>query len=688
MSLIGALSYALAAVAYLTLGAVLLAGWRGRRAGLRLVGAVGATVIWALIAALSARSLPVRHEWMLFADQLYLGAWIFALTGLAASARVARAASVAANTLAGVAVAAGAWVALIGAAQFRPVTTAALWFASGVALPLTGLVLLEQLYRNSHAAGRRALRPLFVGTGAMFVYDLFMYCEASVALGISAAAWVTRGIVAACAAPAIALAARRNPDWSLDVFVSRQVVFYSTAFVAVGLYLVAVSGSGYLMARLGGQWGDAAQLVLLAGAAVVLGMLAASGTVRGRLRVFLAKHFYRNKYDYRIEWLRFVQALESDGHPAEARPAMIRAVAQMVGSHVGTLWVRSDDETQLVPAGHWSEAGPMDADLGALDARSEFIEFLERRQWIVDVEEHRRTPELYQNLLLPESLDGPHDLRIFLPLIHRGRLVGLIGLGAPDRPFKMSYEDRDLLKTVGRHLGTHVAQLESDRNLTESRQFEGYSRLTAFLMHDLKNLVAQLSLVVANAERHRRNPAFVDDAIDTIRNSTDRMTRLIEQLQRGAARSIDRQVRLRELVQHVVERTSDRQPVPTLECSDGDALVVADPERLTTSLEHVVRNGQDATPADGTVSVRLSRSGDRAVIQVADTGTGMSADFMRHRLFRPFDSTKGSKGMGIGAYQVRDYVRSLRGEVAVSSSLGAGTVFSISLPVDATTKER
>ena len=333
MIAIGAITYALAAVAYLALAAVLGAGWRGRRVGLRLIVAVGATALWAAVAAASEWSHGIDRGWLLLAEQLRLGAWIVALTGLAASARLAAGVSRTANVLAAAAVSAGLWVTLEGATQLRPVTTAMLLFASGVALPLTGLVLLEQMYRNSHATGRRALRPLFIGVGAMFVYDLFMYCEASVALGITAEAWAARGVVAACCAPAIALAARRNPDWSLDVFVSRQVAFYSSAFIAVGLYLIAVSGGGYLMARLGGQWGEAAQLALLAGAAVVLGVLAASGTARARLRVFLAKHFYRNKYDYRVEWLRFVQALESGGQPAEAQPAMIRAVAQIVRSH-------------------------------------------------------------------------------------------------------------------------------------------------------------------------------------------------------------------------------------------------------------------------------------------------------------------------------------------------------------------
>jgi putative PEP-CTERM system histidine kinase len=366
---------------------------------------------------------------------------------------------------------------------------------------------------------------------------------------------------------------------------------------------------------------------------------------------------------------------------------MIRAVAQIVASHFGTMWVRTDGGEQFIVAGHWSDTGSRNVDFASIQSRDEFSEFLERRQWIIDLTEYRESPDRYENLRLPDALAASQDLRIIVPLMHGGRLVGLLGLGPPDEPFDMTYEDRDLLKTVGRHVGTHIVQLEADRRLAESRQFEAYSRLTAFLMHDLKNLVAQLSLVVANAEKHRRNPEFVDDAIDTIRNSTDRMTRLIEQLQQGDIRSIERDIALQTVLTRVVERTRSREPVPTLDCPETGIFVAADPERLAVAIEHVVRNGQDAAPADGAVSIRLVQDGAQAVIQVADTGSGMTPEFIRERLFRPFDSTKGSKGMGIGAYQVRDYVRSLRGDVAVASSPGAGTVFSITLPVAAARKE-
>ena len=678
----GALGHAFAAAAFLVLAAVLLAGWRGRAAGAKLILAAAVTSAASGILALDYSNGGVNFEHLAVLDLFRFCAWIAVLGGLAASAGVAPwlVRTAYGLAVAAIAIAAVAWT---GAAAAGRLTMDRSLVASGVLLPVLGVLLLEQIYRNSHAQGRRALRPLFVGVGGMLLFDLFMYSEAPLAAGVSPEALAVRGFVYAACVPAIALAARRNPAWSLDIFVSRQVVFYSTTFLVIGLYLVLMSAGGYLITLYGQRWSEGVQAVFFAGAALVLFALLASDSARVRLRVFLNKHFYRNRYDYRVEWLRFVRALEADADEPEARTAMIRAVAQIVASHFGTLWVRSDDRRRLILATHWSDGGVRTADFASLDVQMEFVEFLEHRQWIVDLDELKRAPDVYQNLRLPESLAVPHDLQIFVPLMHGGQLVGLLGLGRPDAPFQMNYEDRDLLKTVGRHVGAQLAQIEADRRLTESRQFEAYSRLTAFLMHDLKNLVAQLSLVVGNAERHRRNPAFVDDAIDTIKSSTDRMTRLVEQLQRGEVRSPERPIVLREILERVVARTVDRSPAPTLTCPDPAIVVTGDPERLTMSIEHIVRNGQDATGADGAVSVRLAQSGDRAVIQIADTGTGMSAEFIRDRLFKPFDSTKGSKGMGIGAYQVRDYVWSIRGDISVSSSPGSGTVFSISLPIAA-----
>jgi putative PEP-CTERM system histidine kinase len=327
--------------------------------------------------------------------------------------------------------------------------------------------------------------------------------------------------------------------------------------------------------------------------------------------------------------------------------------------------------------------------------------FLRQYQWVIDLRELRETPDAYRNLTPPPFLGGEQDrFRLVVPLSHVEDLIGFALLASPPEPFKPNYEDRDLLKTVGRHVAVHLAQLEADKRLAESRQFEAYHRLTAFMMHDLKNLAAQLALIVANADKHRRNPEFVDDAISTIANSTERMQRLIQQLQRREMQSLTRKVPLAEIARRACERCQSRAPLPACGGAEEDVWVEADPERLTMVIEHVIRNAQDATGEGGSVTVVVSVDGGpgseaavpigetnnrlrvpSAALTVIDTGTGMSGEFVRERLFKPFDTTKGSRGMGIGAYQAREYIRSIGGRVDVASVEGQGTRFTLRVPL-------
>jgi putative PEP-CTERM system histidine kinase len=479
--------------------------------------------------------------------------------------------------------------------------------------------------------------------------------------------------------PLIAIAARRNPDWSLDVFVSRHAVFYTATFIVVGAYLIVVALGGYYVRQVGGDWGSVGQIVFFAGAVVALASLMTSTTLRRHARVFINKHFYRNKYDYRVEWLRFIATLSSTDE-GDVRRTAVRAIAQVFNSPGGILFIHDDDDGRFIPHAAWPmriDAVPL---LTAMRADEDVPRLLARKQWIIDAAEMRRTPEVYENIEAPGWLAANPGLRIVSPLLQLDRLVGFVVLYEPPAPFELTYEDRDLLKTLGRHVATHVAQYDADRKLAEGRQFEAYNRLTAFMMHDLKNSVAQLKLIVTNAERHKRNPEFIDDAIGTIANAVDRMTRLIEQL-RGSPKPERRDfVDLADVAREAVVRCAARRPQPLFR-SVQPATVRADQEKLTSIIEHIIRNAQDATGETGAITVEVAGTAGGAMIAVTDTGSGMDAAFVRDRLFRPFDSTKGAKGMGIGAYQVREYVRSLGGTVEVQSSPGQGTRFAVNLPL-------
>jgi putative PEP-CTERM system histidine kinase len=215
--------------------------------------------------------------------------------------------------------------------------------------------------------------------------------------------------------------------------------------------------------------------------------------------------------------------------------------------------------------------------------------------------------------------------------------------------------------------------------LAEAQQFEAYNRLTAFLMHDLNNLIAQQSLIVENAEKHKRNPKFVDDAVETIASSVERMKRVMRQLKRDETKQNAKSTELRFIVSAAVDNCSSREPVPAHDLVGVSASLAVDAEQFTMVLTHLIRNAQDATPPDGNIRVTIREGEGQVAVEITDTGIGMTPEFIRDRLFRPFDSTKGAQGMGIGAYQAREFARKYGGELQVQSAVSQGTTVTIAL---------
>jgi putative PEP-CTERM system histidine kinase len=681
MSGLGTLSYGLAALGYLVLAIMLVVAWEGRGQGPRLIMATFATALWAAALALFAAEDAAPPVLAFLAETVRHAAWLVVLTGLVATAGFPRLLARSSYLLWLVVLASG-----LTAMVIRPALFSSISMAAGVLLPLVGLVLLEQVYRNANTSGRWAFRHLYLGLGGMFVYDIFLYSQALLLGGISLDVWYARGLVFVMSLPFIALAARRNPDWSIKLFVSRDVAFYTTSFVAVGGYLLLMAAGGYLVRLLGGSWGYFAEIVFFAGSLVLLAALIGSAVLRRRLKVFLVKNFYKHKYEYREEWLRFIATLSDASTAEDPRTTSLRAIAQIIGSPGAVLLLDAEGRRQFTVAGGWPSEQLVGASREILDVDPQLLDFLQGREWVIDLAEYRRDREIYEQLTLPAWLTGNAQWRLIVPVLLGDTLRGLVLLANPPHAFTLTFEDRDLLKTVARHVATHLAQHEAEQRLADARQFEAYSRLTAFLMHDLKNVVAQLQLIVSNADRHKRNPEFVDDAIATVDNTARRITRLIEQLGRADAPQAQEPTALDELVAAAVQHSLGREPAPTVTIEATGLKVTANRERLLSIIEHVIRNAQEATPANGQVQVRVSPRNAAAVIAVSDTGEGMSAEFIRERLFRPFDSTKGSKGMGIGAYQARDYTRSLGGDVEVESTPGKGTHFRIILPlIDAST---
>jgi putative PEP-CTERM system histidine kinase len=277
---------------------------------------------------------------------------------------------------------------------------------------------------------------------------------------------------------------------------------------------------------------------------------------------------------------------------------------------------------------------------------------------------------------------------LVVPLIIHEHLLGFVVLARSPAQRSFNWEDSDLIKTAGRQAAVHLAQLEASQALAEARQFEACNRLTTYVMHDLKNLIAQLSLVVTNAAKHKANPRFMEDAINTVDNSVQKMTRLLAHLQSDTLQPQEAEdVELCALLSDVVRTMSNGWPVPSLDCQAEGIPLSANRDRFAAIIGHLIRNAQDATADDGRIIVRLFRRDERAIVEVQDTGTGMDSEFIKNRLFRPFDSTKGKSGMGIGVYEARDYVHKLGGDIEVISRVGEGTTFRIHLPISGVAEE-
>jgi putative PEP-CTERM system histidine kinase len=409
---------------------------------------------------------------------------------------------------------------------------------------------------------------------------------------------------------------------------------------------------------------------------VLLVVSLSSGSVRAHLTVYISRSFFEYKYDYRDEWLRFIQTISRSELDEMLERRVIRAVADLVDSPEGAIWSRDGNRLSLATVWNVSRWNLPRADV-AVPVDSALIEYLAKTQHVLDVTEFRENPAAYPGLELPAWMVETSQAWLILPLIHLERLLGILVLGKPRAPRTLNWEDYDLLRTVGRQAASYLAEQAAGRALHEARQFEEFNHRFAFVVHDIKNLASQLSLVLANAERHKANAEFQEDMLLTIRGSVDKMTRLLTQLHgRPASIEDSKSVELAAMLKLIAEEFRSAAVKVTLDLQRTELVVSADPDRLFAVVHQLVQNAVEA--ASSRVDLRLAGLDDEALVEVVDDGPGMSAEFVRNALFRPFRSTK-TTGYGIGAYEARDYIRSIGGDLEVVSAPRKGTTMRVKL---------
>lgn len=668
--------YALGTLAFAAFAAQLVLRRSTSAPARRLFLAVSFGAVWEATGVVVALN-PTEATWLAhgLADAARFGAWAAFLTSIL---------PVSAAGTNGLVRRWAPWIAamVLAIAAFGPIAARnfavehtesmpALMLGAWLAAAVAGLVLCEQLYRATPSARRWAVKPVCIALAAAFAFDLFMFSDGLLLRAADPDLWSARGLVHALTLPLILVATARNRDWTIDVAVSRGVVFGSTALLLSGLYLLTVAGAGYFVRSFGGEWGRTVQVTFLFAALLTLVVVFASGTVRARLRVYISKNFFSYRYDYRHEWLRFTQTLATPSQGQNIFESVIQGLGDLVESPGGVQWWRREEGSFCV-VGRWNAAA-----IDAIEPEdSPFCAFLERTGWVVDLTDARQHPENYEGITLPEWTVRVPQGRLLVPMTGSQGLVGFTVLLQPRTPLVLDWEVLDLLKTAGRQAMAFLGHVQATEALVQARQFEAFNRMSAFLVHDLKNLVAQQSLLLKNAERHSGNPEFQSDMLETVRHVVERMNRLLLQLRSGTAPVANpAPVDVLSVLDRLATYHAPRAQHVEVEAAAG-LRVLAHEERLERVLGHLIQNAFESMDGSGTVRVRVGETQGKALIEVEDEGRGMTSEFIREGLFRPFVSTK-STGMGIGAYESREYVNELGGSMEVASTPDEGTTFRV-----------
>lgn len=543
------------------------------------------------------------------------------------------------------------------------------------------LVLVHNLYAGAMAQQRVALRWTCIAMATVWGYDLNLYTIAYLARALPVELEAVRGLAQIGVAGLLAIGAVRGRS-ALRFSPSRAVAFQSLSLLVIGAYMIVMVGAAQSLAWLGGNAGQLAQLGFVFVTSVLILAILPSGRLRGWIKVMLAKHFFQHRYDYRAEWLRFTKTIGRGGtHAPSLHERVVQAVADITDSSAGLLLCQTEGG-EMVLSARW-QWPTIDVPAEAISA--ERVAFFEKRGFIVDLDELRAGVDHQgERSAVPAWLVEEQSAWALVPLLHFDRLVGLVVLGHPSVARKLDWEDFDLLRVVGMQLASYLAEHAGQSALLEASRFEEFNRRMAFVMHDIKNLASQLSLLSRNAERHAENPAFRADMLITLRNSADKLNALLARLSRYGGNAAERveDVDASEVIRTVADRYNAPGLLQVHVTNDAPCRVLANREVLEQVVLHLVQNAIDASSDGMAVFLQCNVEGLYGTIEVVDTGCGMSAEFIRNRLFRPFVSTK-QGGFGIGAYEAREMVRAMRGKLEVESREGLGSRFAVRLPLAA-----
>jgi len=545
------------------------------------------------------------------------------------------------------------------------------------------LVSIENTFRATVGTMRWRIKFVVLGLAVIFGARIYTRSQALLFSGqdLAITGLDTAALLIGCTF--IAIAYLRTGIIEIDVYPSHAVLQSSVTILLAGAYLFIVGVMAQVIAISGGaeSFHLHAFVVLLALAA--LGVLLLSDKFRQGTHQFVSRHFKRPQHDFRKVWTDFTRRTSNVMDKVELCEASARLVSETFNVLAVTIWLFDEEHQRLVfgastaqaeesaPRGSASSAayGPMRAALGQHAAPFD----LEKTgdEWALPLKE------------LTSSQFRKGGNRLCLPLFVGSQWLG-VGILA-DRVNGVPYtvEEIELLKCLADQLAAGLLNLKLTDELMVAKEIEAFQTMATFFVHDLKNAASSLNLMLRNLPVHFDDPAFRADALRGIGSTVERIQQMIERLSvlRDKLELKPVECDLQELVQETLANLKGMPAVDIVKESTQCPKVLADPEQIRSVLTNLLLNAAEAAGTGARVRISTSQQNGHAVLTVSDNGCGMSADFLKDSLFRPFQTTK-KRGLGIGMFQSKMIVEAHHGRIEVESEPGAGTIFHVKLPLN------
>ncbi|WP_016957027.1 XrtA/PEP-CTERM system histidine kinase PrsK [Catenovulum agarivorans] len=555
------------------------------------------------------------------------------------------------------------------------------WFYIGyLSLTVISLVLLEILYRKAQDE-LWGLKPLILALGTILIFDFIVFANASLVLQINEDMWLARGYLHTVLVPLLLWSIKRSKNLGIKVYVSREMVFQSSLLFAAGIYLTLMALAGYYIKSIESQWTGMVQSIFVALAFTLLFALFISESLKKNVKVFLEKHFFANQFDYRVQWLNLTNLLNAplnseDDYYNRALTVFLFSIEY----DEGILFKNKNNKLEQVAQKSINNSKQDSVDMAILE---QVLPYIKQTNWIVDLQDYQSNSQNYPGLSIPYNNIDKSSFHVVVPIFHQEQLWGVVCLNnSSNESINFNWEIRDYMSVVTTQVGHYLFQHEANKQITENAQFAAFSRMSAFVIHDLKNVLAQVDMILANAEKHKHNPEFIDDTFETLGYSKKRMEKMLAQLMNKTPEENNTlsTINLTDEVSNLIkQRCQNILPSPNL-LTENPIQAKVDIEKLTNVLYHLIDNAQQATKDDGSVNIEIKELASSIQIIISDTGHGMSEDFIKNKLFKPFETTKGNAGMGIGAYDAKLFAEQAGGSLKVNSTEHLGTEFILELP--------